>query len=252
MDVRQIANSIASSLTTPINYGSNVNDGGGNASVTANIRNLGSLTGLGKISARATDALGAGANQQAQNEDEQRKVAQAQAEAEAQAKASEIKRLSDPKNYKAVINDKGGYDFFNPNGDKISPVDYAKATNQHITDLYKKSQDPNDKDFTSDYNRVVELGRIFQSGDKDARDKFFKKNPEWKTFENATYNQIVQTMRDEYPGYFRSQQDSASTNFGNSTFSNQSTVDNRSTQQKLVDQLMPSFLGNKSTYKRRV
>lgn len=250
MDIKQLAAQVASTLTAPTNYGANVNDAGGNAQVTQNIRNLGSLDAKGNAASRATGALGTVNNVQAQADADAAKAAAQKKNDDAQALADQIKQLSDPKNYKAIINDAGGYDFTNPTGDKISAVDYAKATNQHITDIYKNSQDPNDKDFTGDYNRVLELGKILNSGDKKARDKFYKDNPDWKTaYGNSTYNDVVKDLRNEYPGYFRSDKELTDpNNFQGATLQGK---DERNFAGRAIDQLIPSFLGNKNTYKTR-
>lgn len=205
MDVRQIANSVAAALTAPINYGANINDASGNQQVTQNIRNLGSLQGQGDIAARAVQALGAGAAAQDDAEKAATRLRAQQAQDEAEAAQKELEFITNPKNYRAVINKAGGYDFYDPMGGKISPVEYAKVTNQHITDLYKNSKDPNDKDFVYDYNRVLELGKILNTGDKTARDKFYAKDPIWKEAYGTTpYNEIVRDLRNKYPNYFRS------------------------------------------------
>lgn len=250
MDLKALGQQIAQTLVAPT-YGANVNDSAPTAGMNANIRALSALQGQGDAGARATGSLGVAAGQQADNELEARKAAAEKAKQALAEQESEIKRLSDPKNYQAVINDAGGYDFYNPDGQKISPVDYAKATNQHITDLYKNSQDPNDKDFTEDYNKVLEIGKIIQSGDKKARDKFFQQNPDWKqAFGNSSYNDIVKSLRDQYPGYFRSDQElTRQDNYQNKTL-NTSTPDQRNWVGKVTDQLIPSFLGNTKTYKR--
>jgi hypothetical protein len=240
MDLQQIAQSVAAALTAPINYGANVNDAGGNAQVTQNIRNLGSLQGQGDIAARATQALGVGASAQ----DDAEKAAAKQRASEEAKKAKdaqdELDYLNDPKNYKAIVNDKGGYDFYDPSGQKVSAVKYAQATNKHITDVYKDSQDPNDKDFTDDYNRVLQLGKILQSGDKKARDKFYKENPDWqKAYGNTSYNDIVKDLRNEYSGYFRSDQElTRADNAGGGVLDNIGK-DTRSYKQRILDLLNP-------------
>lgn len=240
MDIKSLANTIAASLTNPINYGANVNEGGGNGQVLSNIQNLGALQQHGDIAAQATSALGTGA---AAQDDAERAAAKLRADEEAQkAKDAqdELDFINDPKNYKAVINDAGGYDFFNSMGGKISPVEYSKVTNKHITDLYKDSQDPNDKDFTEDYNRVVKLGQILQSGDKKARDKFYKENPDWKkAYGSTSYNDVVKDLRNEYPGYFRSSKELTRTDQFGGASANKVGADSRSTKQKVIDLLNP-------------
>ena len=240
MDIKSLANTIAASLTQPITYGANINEGGGNGQVLQNIQNLGALQQRGDIAAQATSALGTGAAAQDQAE---QAAARAKAEEESQkAKDAqdELDYRTDPKNYKAIVNDAGGYDFYDATGGKISAVEYAKATNKHITDLYKDSQDPNDKDFTDDYKKVLELGKIIQSGDKKARDAFYKKNPEWeKAYSKTPYNEIVKDLQTEYPGYFRSKKELVTPQkSGGQSLSNVG-ADPRNIKQKILDALNP-------------
>ena len=240
MDIKSLANTIASTLTQPITYGANINEGGGNTQVLQNIQNLGALEQRGDMSNRAIGALGAGAAEQGSQE---AAAAEANAKAkslEAKAAQDEVDRLSDPKNYRAIVNDVGGYDFLNPDGQQISAVDYAKATNKHITDLYKDSQDPNDKDFTDDYKKVLELGKIIQSGDKKARDTFYKKNPEWKkAYSQTPYNDIVKDLQNEYSGYFRSKKELVTQQPSGSKTLNSVGADTRSLKQKILEALNP-------------
>lgn len=207
MDIQQIAQSVAASLTAPINYGANINDAGGNAQVTQNIRNLGLLQGQGDIASRATQALGVGANAQDDAEKAAAKIRAQKAQDEADAAQKELDYINDPKNYKAVINDVGGYDFYDSMGGKISPVEYAKATNKHITDLYKDSQDPNDKRFTEDYNQLFSLGKAMSSGNKDDLKKIFKDDPALEKImrdKNLTYQDVVKKFQSQYSGYLTS------------------------------------------------
>lgn len=209
MDLKNIAQSLMGALNAAPNYGANVNDtaaGGVDVnSQTANIRALGALYSRGAIAKQGANSVGSAAGQQAENEAAQRKVAAAEAEAAEEAKVKELKRLQDPDEYKRIVNKVGGYDFFDPLGNKISAVDYAQKVNKQVTDVYKDSQDPNDEDFINDYKRVKELGGIIQSGDAKARDKFYEKNPDFKkAYANSTYTDIVKDLRAEYPGYFRS------------------------------------------------
>lgn len=260
MDIKQIANSIAASLTAPVQYGANVNEGGGNGQVLQNIQNLGALEQQGSFANRATAALGTGAAAQDEAEKAQARVAAQAAKDEAEKKQKELDYIKDPKNYKKIVNDVGGYDFYDGMGGKITAREFASATNQHITDVYKDSQDPNDKDFTDDYNKVLELGKIIQSGDKKARDKFYKENPDWeKAYHNTPYNDIVKDLHNEYSGYFQSDKGMVRSDKFGSTTPSGTTLQNGTNVDRTkdkwggyFDQLMPSWLGNASTYKHRV
>lgn len=206
MDLKQLAAALMAGTNAPTNFGANVNDTAANTGQMQNIRNLAGLLSKGDISSSTTKSLGVASGQQADNEAMGRKVAAQQAEEEERKKREELERLQDPDEYKQIVNDKGGYDFFDPLGNKITAVEFARKRNMQISDVYKDSQDPEDKDFIDDYNRVMDLGRALQSGDKEARDKIYKDSPEFKEkFHNWKYADIVKELHRTYPGYFRSQ-----------------------------------------------
>lgn len=208
MDIKQIAASLLGAVNAPVNYGANINDTATNGAELGNIRALGGLFGQGAVAKNATGGIGVAAGQQADNIDTQRKAAAQMAADEEELKRKELERLQDPNEYKAIVNKVGGYDFFDPLDNKISAVEYARKKNMQLTEVYKKSQDPNDKDFLDDYKRVTELGKAVQSGDKDARDKIFDKDPNFKKeYEKATLQEIVNDLHQVYPGYFRSDEE---------------------------------------------
>jgi len=208
MDLKALANSLAGAADiNPASYGM-VNDTTTNAPEMGNIRNMAALLAGGDVAAQSSAAMGAGANERAAQDEAARRAAAQRARAELEAKEAEIKHMQDPKNYKAIVNDVGGYDFYDPLGNKIPAVDYARAKNIRITDVYKDSQDPIDKDFIEDYDRVDKLGRAMQSGDVELRDKVFEDSPEFKEkYQNWTYADIVKDLHRAYPGYFRGDQE---------------------------------------------
>lgn len=254
MDLKALAESLLGAVNAPVNYGANVNDTATNTQVTQNIRNLGSLTQQGDFSGEALKALGAGANEQASQDEAAAKLAAQRAAEKAKAEQEEVDRLSNPDNYKSIINDVGGYDFFDPDGNKISAVDYARKKNMQLVDVYKNSQDPNDKDFIDDYNAITELGKIVQSGDKKARDAFYKKHPDIKeAYGNSTYEEIVNDLRAQYPGYFRGPTELNRDNIAGvspDSIQDPEPEDERNKLKRSIDQVLPSLfgLGNTSTF----
>lgn len=254
MDLKALAASLLGAVNGTPTFGANVNDNATNGAETANIRALGALNARGDVGAQAVQAVGTGANERASQDEMARKIAEQAAADEEERKAKELKRLQDPNEYKAIINKVGGYDFFDPTGGKISAVEYARKKNMQLTDVYKKSQDPNDKDFLDDYKTVTELGKAIQSGDAKARDKIYAKNPEFKkAYHTWKYNDIVADLHKTYPGYFRSDAEGRSDIVGNmkgSRIPEEEEEDTRSKFKKNVDKLVPSIfgIGNTSTY----
>lgn len=208
MDLKQLTNALAGSITNAPNYGVNVNDTAANVPEMAAIRAVGALGAQGDAARRAMDATGVVANENTRQQDQAAAAAKKLAEKKKAEEINELEKkkaaLEDvPDNYQAIVNDAGGYDFYNPGGEPISAVEYARKTNQRVTDVLKDSEDVYDKDFVQDYENVYRLGQIISSNDKDARDEFFKKNPEMKELQDMPYEEVVSNLRELYPEYFR-------------------------------------------------
>jgi len=256
MDINKLAQALSSSYTDPVDFGAKVNDTPENASAMQNVRDSAGLAAQGNLADRATRSVGVVTDERVRQEETARRRAQAQEEADLKKKIQEEKYKTNPDNYQAVINNVGGYAFFDPEGSPISAVEYARKTNQQITDIYKNSQDPNDEDFLNDYNLVTELGKAVQSGDADARDKLYEKNPNFEEeYHDKTYDYIVKDLHANYPGYFRSGQPSLNqgavgqkaSHIGSIAPNYAEPFDNRSKLAKYKDQIIPSFLGNEQT-----
>lgn len=118
---------------------------------------------------------------------------------------------TDPTRYRAVIKDDGGYDFYDPEGSQIDIKQYSQATNKHITDVLKNSQNPEDRNFVNNYKNVQDLVEILAAGDEDAKKKFFKKDKIAKQqYEqlstqlgrDADYKDVVRQFRSGYGKFF--------------------------------------------------
>lgn len=129
-------------------------------------------------------------------------------------------KMNDPSKYRRIQNTSGGWDFYSPDGNKISPQDYATVTGKHVTDVLKGSQNTQDQNFLQDYQDVIDLGKAMQSGDKAAIQKLYKSDPSLKDrIGNMTYTDIVKNFRSSYPDYFTQDQ---TTNVGNASYGGQS------------------------------
>lgn len=182
---------------------------GANAFVQAAI---GHLAGL----ARSNFQLGAGnsgtkiASAQGQIDEANRIAAAKQAAADNQDAIDQLRlkkqTISDPSKYYRQQNKSGGWDFYDPLGNKISAQDYSTIKGIHVTDALKDSQDTKDQEFLQDYQDVVKLGQIMQSGDKKELDKLYQADPTLKKrIGKQTYSDIVKGFRNSYPDYFAGQ-----------------------------------------------
>lgn len=241
MDLNVLSQALQGAYTDPVNYGDNVN--GSTADMT-NIQNYGGLMAQGDAADRAIGALGSVADQ---NDASSRAAASAAAKKKAEEAAAledEIARLKDPKSYQAIVNQAGGYDFYDPVGNKISAVDYARATNKRVSEVLKDSEAADDQDFIADYERVTELGKIIQGNDKEARDKFFKKNADWaEMYKDVPFSEIVEDLHSAYPDYFRGKEGKRSGISGATANNTGNTRTDRNVFQRAFDAIKPGGRG---------
>lgn len=183
---------------------------------------IGHLQGLARSSFQvpAVSTAAGAAGGQAQNEDDAAKAAaklklqevQDQLDQANQAK----KDLNDPSKYTRQQNQTGGWDFYGPDGSKITAQQYAQVKGQHVTDALKGSQNTKDQEFLQDYQDVTKLGQVMQSGDKKALEKLYASDPTLKKrIGNMTYSDIVKNFRSSYPDYFPT---NTTTDVGNSSY----------------------------------
>lgn len=159
----------------------------------------------------AGGASGAVENQNQANAQLQLKQEQDNNDALNQAK----KDANDPSKYRKEIASDGGYEFFDPQGNKIDVKQYSAATGQHITDVLKNSQNPEDQQFVSNYKNVLSLTKIYNDGSKDEFNKFMKTNPDAKKDydllqkslgHTPSSGDVITALRQSYPQFFNTAQ----------------------------------------------
>lgn len=180
----------------------------GNGADIQNLQNLAQLQFKAGAAAPAIAAAGGAAKSKAAEEAAAAEAARQQQIASVKQKISDNADLADdPKNYKAQINDKGGYTFYDPSGKEIIAAQYAKATNQRLTDVFKDSQDPHQQDFSKTYKQVAAYGKALATGDKKTAEKLFESDPAFGQFARGkTFKQVVDAFHQGYGDYLRPQQ----------------------------------------------
>lgn len=208
MNNQPFLQSVMGAVNATPDYGPSVNATATNGGLMDAAKALASLQGQGDIAKQAQGSFNAVSGQDMANQQAARAEAKRRAAEELALKEAEAKKLTDPKNYLAQVNDRGGYDYFDPAGNSIPLVTYAKATNKRISDIIKDSEDLNDQDFKSTYDLVTEAGRIMQYGTPEARDKFLEENPEFNEVygTETPFSEIVADLKETYPQYFRGQE----------------------------------------------
>lgn len=114
----------------------------------------------------------------------------------------ELKDSIDPSKYQQVENKAGGYDFYDPKGNKITVDQYAKVTGQNRAAVLKDSQDPSDIQFRNDYNNLQDLLQATMDNDKTKLDEYYKNQPGLKNMKPA---ELIDKFKSYYKGYFGGQ-----------------------------------------------
>lgn len=122
----------------------------------------------------------AGAAASGMNADQSIKVANAEAAAE-EARAARVAALKEKqqklkdalegKNYQVVKKDDGGFDYYDPLGQKINLMQYSRATGKNAADVLKDSQNSLDRQFVADYNNLQDLTNAYLNKDWKKVDK---------------------------------------------------------------------------------
>lgn len=188
------------------------NSTGANAfvqSAIGNIQNLASVGTRAQAANFAGNALYGGVKQQASVDASNEEAARQAAADAAKLKLEELQQtatdIADPKKYTRTTNNSGGYDFYAPDGTKITAQDYAKVQGKHVTEILKGSQNTKDQQFLQDYDEIKALGAASQQGG-DALQKYLKKNPDIKKQLDDNklnnYADVVKNFRSAYPEFF--------------------------------------------------
>ena len=207
MDDR-FATALAAAAASQANLGGSPN---GSGQDIVNLQNLAQLQFRAGSAGNAVGAFSASAKADADKKEAEARAAAAAQDAEDKKKDNYDKILAaytDPKNYQQKINDAGGYDFYDPLGNKISVQAYSKATGKQIPDVLKDSQDQNDQRFVSDYKDLLEYGRALAGNDDSV--KKFRDDKKYAGFlekyKDKSYADVVNDFRTSYAGYFQPKQ----------------------------------------------
>lgn len=200
MDDPRFASALAAAAASTANLGGSPN---GDSSQIQNLQNLAQVQFRAGASGAAVGGFTAANKADADKKEAEQRAAAAAADAE-QAKKDNYEKIlaqyTDPKNFQQKLNDKGGYDFYDPLGNKISVQAFSRATNKQVTDVLKDSQDAGDVDFVSDYHNLMDYGRAL-AGDQKAVDKF-RNDSKYSSFlekyKDKSYGDVVGDFKKAY------------------------------------------------------
>ena len=128
-------------------------------------------------------------------------------------RANEIQDMMDPGKYQQKDNGKGGYDFYNPKGEKITIDEYSRVTGQNRAKILSDSQDPMDIQFRNDYNNLQDLLQAVVNGDKETVNSYAKQNG--IDIARMKPAELINRFKAYYPGYFTTRTDLSRARGGN-------------------------------------
>lgn len=133
--------------------------------------------------------------------------------AEAAAKRAEIDKLqesikqkqalADPNNYQKVAKEDGGFDYYDPSGNRISVADYAKIKNTTPAKVLADSENNLDRQYIQDHKNLNELLNTVSSGDQDKLKKIYESNPGLEqSIKGMKPDELVRRFRQSYPNIY--------------------------------------------------
>ena len=159
-------------------------------------------------------AVGAFATDQAIKADNASRAAEADRQAKLEESKQKIQQLQDAiegKNYQQVKKQDGGYDYYDPLGNRVSVAAYAKATGKSPDQILKDSENSLDQQYVNDHANLTKLLGFIRNGDQQGAKDFLAKNPgvsskyindNWKTpgFADQLVKQFVEAYPNVYSG----------------------------------------------------
>lgn len=86
--------------------------------------------------------------------------------------AQKQKDQADPKSYKKVKKDDGGFDFYDSDGNQVDIATLTKRTGTRATDWIDDSENPIDMQYKSDYNNLQDLLDAVVNKDTETLDSY--------------------------------------------------------------------------------
>lgn len=126
-----------------------------------------------------------------------------QKRAAAAAKARED-AMKDPRNYRVVPKEDGGFDFFDPEGKQVDIATYAKITGQNPVDIIKDSKNPIDIQYVQDYNNLQGFMEAVTSQDTKKVDAYVANEPaleQYRKNKGGLHN-LLEQFQQNYQRYY--------------------------------------------------
>jgi hypothetical protein len=154
---------------------------------------------------RGVGGLGTLNGVQAQTDENAQRLAMQEKADEVKAKAQQLKDLQDKNKYEKVRKDDGGFDFYNPLGQKIDIHQFSQVTGKSVADVLKDSENNLDLQFQQDYKTMQDIANAYANGDKEFLDKLAEDSGDKAFFKGKTAADVMKLFRQGYPTIYGQQ-----------------------------------------------
>lgn len=140
---------------------------------------------------------------QAQDQIEAQRAAKAAAEHAAALAKQKQEDMSDPKKYRQVKKDDGGYDFFDPEGNQVDIATLTSRTQTKAGDWLSDSENPIDMQYLAESKNLNEYINAKLSRNTKVSDAYEEANPELKKYQGkGGVHQLADAFKKRYERYY--------------------------------------------------
>jgi hypothetical protein len=121
-----------------------------------------------------------------------------------EARAEQVRRLKESiGDFERVQKEDGGFDYFDPYGNKITVEDYVRATGKTKQSALEGSGSAQDQEFLQNYNMVKKMREAIYSGDKTTVEDIGTQLQEAGVDPSKIYPEdLMKSLIQSYPDYF--------------------------------------------------
>jgi hypothetical protein len=147
---------------------------------------------------RGANGIGAVAGYQAQADKNAQEIAAQQKAQDLKIKAQKLKDMQDPNKFQKVRKDDGGFDFYDPLGNKIGVQQFSQVTGKSPKDILKDSENSLDVQYLQDYKTMQEIANAYANNDKDTLDEIAARGDDPNFFKGKTGADILNMFKNNY------------------------------------------------------
>lgn len=119
-------------------------------------------------------------------------------------KIAELESMADPKNYRKVKKQDGGFDFFDPQGNQLDIATVASRTGTKAMDWVSDSENPIDIQYLNDYKNLQGFMDAVLSKDEETIKKYTGTDPNLQRYISGRggINNLLMDFKKAYQRYY--------------------------------------------------